>query len=360
MDEIKTKVNDRLKRIANVLMLNASFIDNLGLLNGKMGIVIFFFHYSRYSGSEIYKEYASDLINEIYEEISTSTPMNFESGLTGIGWGIEYLIKNDFVQADTDEVLSDLDNTIYKHRINSPILIDTGCELFGYGFYYISRILGHKIDDNNLDTLIKKYHLIFLVDECERILAQKSYKGFDIESLSIDLINSFIWFLQEVQRLKIFPTKVDKICMSFPTYIETAINSSGDFSSLCLLLSLTENLIKIVKDKTVISSLKKLLEKLAVERIQTGQKDDEINVSIFIKNAWHQIVYRYSYNGNIFLVSSSNKYFKLLDNEGRWNDWLNNLNKDSFGMTGLAGLGLGMLKLLETELVVQGKLQNIS
>ena len=135
----KSKVDDRLRRIADVLLLNASFLENIGLLNGKMGIAIFFYHYSRYSGAKIFEDYAGELIDEIYEEINSNTTVNFEEGLTGIGWGIEYLVKNGFVQADTDETLSEIDNSIYRSRINSPILINDGKDLFGYGLYYIKR-----------------------------------------------------------------------------------------------------------------------------------------------------------------------------------------------------------------------------
>lgn len=38
-----------LKRIANHQMLCGSFCQNLGLLHGKMGLVLFFFHYARYT-----------------------------------------------------------------------------------------------------------------------------------------------------------------------------------------------------------------------------------------------------------------------------------------------------------------------
>ncbi len=188
-----------------------------------MGIAIFFYHYSRYTKNKIYEDYAGELIDEIYEEINTSTPVNFENGVTGIGWGIEYLVKNKFVQADTDEALVEIDNTVYKHRLNNPILINSGDDLFGYGFYHVARILGHKIDDDDLNTLIKKYHLIFLADECERILGQKLYTRFNIETLSIDTVNSFVWFLLEIQKLGIFPVKVEKIFHSVPDYIEKGI-----------------------------------------------------------------------------------------------------------------------------------------
>ena len=129
------RIENRLQRIANVLLLNASFIDNPGLLNGKMGIAIFFYNYAKYSSKNSYKEYADELID-------TSTHVNFENGLTGIGWGIEYLVNNEFVAADTDEALINLDNEIYRHRINSPILLSKGNDLFGYDF--CSRILSHS------------------------------------------------------------------------------------------------------------------------------------------------------------------------------------------------------------------------
>lgn len=93
----RTTADAYLKKIANVLVLNASFTDNPGLLNGKMGIAIFFYHYSRYSDNKNYEEYAGELIDEIYSEINTNTPVNLADGLIGIGWGIEYLVQSGFV-----------------------------------------------------------------------------------------------------------------------------------------------------------------------------------------------------------------------------------------------------------------------
>jgi len=93
---LNKRINDRLQRIANVLLLNASFIDNIGLLNGKMGIAIFFNLYGRYS-NKVHIDYAGELIDELYEEININTSVDFANGLTGIGWGIQYVIENKFV-----------------------------------------------------------------------------------------------------------------------------------------------------------------------------------------------------------------------------------------------------------------------
>lgn len=235
--ELKNAIDKRLQRIANVLLLNASFIDNLGLLNGKMGIAIFFYRYGRYSESKVFTDYAGELIDEIYEEISTTTTVDFANGLTGIGWGIGYLVENKFVDADTDEALADIDNTVYRNILNSPILLDNGNDLFGYGLYCISRLSGHENDDDNLNTLIKKEHLIYLTDECERLLIHKRYLEFNILQLSVGTINSILWFLLEMEKLGIFPSKVRKVLKYLPDYIAPGQNDRNEISDRYVLNS---------------------------------------------------------------------------------------------------------------------------
>ena len=112
-----------LERIVNILLLNASFIDNLGLLNGKMGICIFFYHLARKTKSKIYEEFAGELLDEIYDEISIHTPLDFENGLTGIGWGIEYLVQNGFADGNTNDTLFEIDNTVLRGILAKPLII---------------------------------------------------------------------------------------------------------------------------------------------------------------------------------------------------------------------------------------------
>ena len=85
---LEVRIKNLLQRISNFLLLNAGFIENPGLLHGKMGIAIFFYNYSRYSQNKIYENYAGELIDEIYEGIDASIPVNFENGQTGIGWAV--------------------------------------------------------------------------------------------------------------------------------------------------------------------------------------------------------------------------------------------------------------------------------
>jgi len=156
------------QKIINTLLLNASFIDNLGLMHGKMGISIFFFHIARQTKNKIYEDYAGELIDEIYDEITANTPVDFENGLAGIGWGIEYLVQNNFIEADTDEVLEEFDNRIFKELIyNTPKEIGLLDDIIGIGVYYLKRIQ-NPTSSEKIPALTNKQTLIHLIGELER------------------------------------------------------------------------------------------------------------------------------------------------------------------------------------------------
>lgn len=104
-----------LERIANHLVINSSFLDNLGLFHGKMGIAIFFYHYARYADISVYEDFAGELLDEIYEDIHRGISFDFENGLCGIGWGIEYLLQNKYIEGDSDEILEDIDRKIMEY-----------------------------------------------------------------------------------------------------------------------------------------------------------------------------------------------------------------------------------------------------
>jgi lantibiotic modifying enzyme len=159
-------------------MINGSFADNIGLLAGKMGIVVFFYHYSRYTNDVIYEKFAGELLNEIYEDIHSDTPIGFSDGLCGIAWGILHLIENDFVDADPNEVLKDIDQTIMRQDVRriADESLDTG--LLGIAYYFFQRKNTDKIYLHELTENMKSHHL--------EIFVQNSLLGKIIEDIEIN------------------------------------------------------------------------------------------------------------------------------------------------------------------------------
>ncbi len=214
------------QRITNTLLLNASFIENLGLMHGKMGISVFFFHLAKQTKNQIYEDYAGELIDEIYEEITANTPVDFENGLAGIGWGIEYLVQNGFIEADTDEVLEEFDNRIFKELIyNTPKDIGLLNGLLGIGAYFLKRIQNPASNDEKILTLTNKQTLIHLIDELDRrtqditsiikepgdsdILHKEPTPIFDITWN----YSALLLLLAELYQQNIFNFKVEKIIL---------------------------------------------------------------------------------------------------------------------------------------------------
>ena len=129
-----------LLRIARHLIVNSSYTDNLGLFDGKIGIVIFFAHLARYSRKKIYDDFAGKLLDEVYAQIHTETPINFKNGLCGIGWSMEYLLQNDFIEGNSNDVLAGIDEKIMER---DPLRVcdksfETGAA--GILFYILTRL----------------------------------------------------------------------------------------------------------------------------------------------------------------------------------------------------------------------------
>ena len=126
-----------------------SALQEYGLLRGKMGVCLYFYEASKRSDNEQYREFADSIFDDVYNYVHRN-PVSpyFDSGLLGIAWGINYLIENDFVEGDPDELLSSIDNIIYHIIENKIEELKFGFKqgLLGYVFYLLSRM--SKMDKN--------------------------------------------------------------------------------------------------------------------------------------------------------------------------------------------------------------------
>ena len=78
-----------------------------------MGQIIALYTYARYTGIQKYKQKADKLLDEIFLNVSMSVPVCLKNGLLGIGCALIYLIRNRFVVGEEDEVLSEIDSSLF-------------------------------------------------------------------------------------------------------------------------------------------------------------------------------------------------------------------------------------------------------
>ena len=142
MEYSKQNTQLTLQKISNILMINGGFSENPGLYSGETGIALFFFHYGHFAQNEIYTEYGFEMIEKIQSIIHQQTPIDYRNGLSGIGSTIEYLVQNEYIEAETDEVLEDIDNRLFDVDNLNVLSLD---ELFDTGYYTLWRLLGNSL-----------------------------------------------------------------------------------------------------------------------------------------------------------------------------------------------------------------------
>ncbi len=133
-------VDKQLSIIADNLILNGTLVESPGLIYGKMGIALFFFHYAHFSKEKLYENYGYELIQVILSQIHKDTPIWYGDGLAGIGVGINYLIKNRFVIGN-DEIWFDMDKRLadaFEDRRIKNFDLYNG--LIGLGMYWLLRV----------------------------------------------------------------------------------------------------------------------------------------------------------------------------------------------------------------------------
>lgn len=176
-----------LEHIVSRLMHNSRKIKEIGLDNGRMGVAIFFFELSRKTMDNSYEKFGMELLDSILEEIDYSTPVSYSNGLCDVGVGIIYLIKEGYVQVDSDLVFEEIDSricSVIHFRELDNLSIRNG--ICGLGKYLTYRILHCETPECYL-ILKDKEHLIYLIDWIEEaMVVDKSYMA-DVLELMVDI-----------------------------------------------------------------------------------------------------------------------------------------------------------------------------
>ena len=103
-----------LMQIANSIAANVQKMKGPGLLDGQMGAVVFLYHYARYSDHSVYSDLADLMLDEIsYIQLAQYKQLSFSNGLSGIGWSINHLSKEQFLNVD-DALMNFFDDSLVR------------------------------------------------------------------------------------------------------------------------------------------------------------------------------------------------------------------------------------------------------
>ncbi len=135
------------QRILNSLLLTTRFLNDPGLLYGKMGILLVLVEYNKLYPDRISEDYIGELIEELWDDIHDELPFNFSKGLCGIGWGVEFLIHNNIIEGEGKEICAEIDWKIMQTdpRRIKDLSLENGMEGL---LRYVLVHIGHALQQN--------------------------------------------------------------------------------------------------------------------------------------------------------------------------------------------------------------------
>lgn len=245
MEKLREKLNDKLTEIAKVVKDEYKPIS-AGVLSGVSGVALFQFYYSKYLCSEYEYEEGEALLLKSIELINEGQMYpTFCAGLAGFGWVLEHLVKEDFIDFDTDDILTHFDEYLYKTMITDIKMgnYDFLHGAIGYGYYFLKRY--ENAEEENKENF--KGYIIELISVLDFISEKSENKRAWLSVLDIETgemgynlglshgIPSIVAFLAKLYAFEEFRPLVDEMLREVITYIlscrNTDVNSLSVFPS---------------------------------------------------------------------------------------------------------------------------------
>ncbi|MBC6112439.1 hypothetical protein ACFOG5_09955 [Pedobacter fastidiosus] len=211
-------------------------LNSLGLLDGKMGICIATFLMAVERSDEVLKEKAQDLLNHIAEQIADIESLNYADGLAGIGYGIEWLSQNNYIDINSDEVLSDIDDELYKAVVYTRSANATLAEgILGKALFFYKRLQAKNPNVNRYTTICLNECLVLLSDELLDYFLDEETGVFKREISNLDedeilLLSQSLIFFQKLYSIHINTDTAEKGICQITGFLERIFEEKSLFT----------------------------------------------------------------------------------------------------------------------------------
>jgi hypothetical protein len=225
----KTKfrsLDDYLIDINKTIQELGSNNNNQGLMHGNVGLSVYFYHLYQSTNNPEYERIADNLLDKVFSNLTSFLSTDFENGLAGIGWGIEYLVQNGFAEGNTNEILEEIDNKIFKtlHENNIQSFELTN-GFAGYLFYLIYRL------KNSRKTDIATHHInqrliILIINKLDTLVGKQMQCI--VNGMNFDLFWRFpiiLYGLAEAFKLNIYNEKIEHMLKQWSCSLQNYLPS---------------------------------------------------------------------------------------------------------------------------------------
>jgi hypothetical protein len=295
--------------------------ESLGLMYGKMGQVVHCYLMHRLTNKSEYEGNAEKLLDEVISGVPDLINTNFDIGLCGIGYAIEYLIQNNHISGDSNKILYDFDDRIFRsfnENEMTDLSLDSG--LTGYLLYFLDRL------ENKSDELTYHVNLRILKEIVNRIYAcMQMYIDDMVRDFDFDLLRPFPLILNCFADLFSLDIYRDKISNSVNSWIMYLTNFYPNLHSNRLTFALSlYRLNEHLNNAEIDSAVKNLLYSVDTGKIEMFEIEPKVQN---IRHSWMGLA--------VVLNSIENRmnseypnYYSLIDLKEKLNQQYNLSIKD--------------------------------
>lgn len=130
------------QRALHKLIIDSIGVADIGLFEGKMGIILSLMTYSHRSKQRCIEDVADLLMEQVLGSITNVSPLSFSNGITGIGWGIEYLIQNGYMSGCGADICVEIDNKLMSCDIRRVDDFSLCHGIYGWLHYIVAHMQG--------------------------------------------------------------------------------------------------------------------------------------------------------------------------------------------------------------------------
>lgn len=216
------------RRFYNYLLLNGSFSDHIGLIDGKGACCLYLYCVSRQSKDPLEESIAFTFLDELVSSLHKGYPVHFDDGLAGIGILLEYLSNQKIISEDTNELLKDIEPYILGYIYQTEhkeVNISKGVS--GLGLYCLSRLFS-STPPQGFQQLRLREAVIACVDGIERMLAAKtSFTPADDLSI-LDGYAGVLLFLDRIEDLGWHQPLSNRLAIRIKAMLTASLQQEGD------------------------------------------------------------------------------------------------------------------------------------
>lgn len=226
-------ISDTLDIFVRQIAKTSYLIPQNGLMTGKMGVAILLYRYGRYRNDPEVEEYADRLIELVFQKIGQINEKGFDNGVYGIVWGMNYLIKQGFLQADED-IFDEIDTVLLDKGYSASVLQAFGIEA-EKGLY----ILGRFISDISSTGNKWCQHVENCVNQFYKILISK-YTSLVLPVFPCIYLIRFFHVCQTVWECGLFRHEIGLLYEEIPEIVKVSYKEEKSISEKHILATLLD------------------------------------------------------------------------------------------------------------------------